>query len=454
MKILLTTHQFFPEFSSGTEVLTFDTAKEFQRSGHKVSVFTGFPEKMELEDTSRFDSYIYEGLKVHRFRHAFVPMAEQTNLVELEYNNKLFAHYFREFLLKEKPDIIHVFHLARLSASAIDVCKELDIPIVITPTDFWFVCPMSQLRMPDNSLCSGSIRNNVNCLKHYVSVTQSPRIYSIIKKTPNWILDLVIWGINKGMLPSIWYFSFIKALSQRPSFLMSRMNQLDRVVYPTRLMGEILIKNGLSTEIMTYSPYGINLQNVERGINKGSAKKLRIGFMGTLYEHKGAHVLIKAIRSLPDCKDIEVKIYGRIEDFPVYVSELRALASGDGRISFCGTFPNAEIGEVFSGLDVLVVPSIWYENTPLVIYSAQAAGCPVIASNLGGMSEAVAHGENGLLFEPGDEKELATLINQLHENRALLGTLAKNARKPKSVAEYAGELLIIYDEIFKEKRIS
>jgi glycosyltransferase involved in cell wall biosynthesis len=50
-------------------------------------------------------------------------------------------------------------------------------------------------------------------------------------------------------------------------------------------------------------------------------------------------------------------------------------------------------------LDVLVVPSIWYENTPLVIYSAQAAGCPVIASNLGGIAEVKHHEDNGLLFK-------------------------------------------------------
>ena len=69
--------------------------------------------------------------------------------------------------------------------------------------------------------------------------------------------------------------------------------------------------------------------------------------------------------------------------------------------------PNESIGDVFSELDVLVVPSVWYENTPLAIYSAQEAGCPVIASNLGGMSEVIKHEKNGLLFEAGDFVGLA-----------------------------------------------
>lgn len=454
MKILLTTHQFLPDHASGTEVLTFDTAKEFQNAGHDVSVFTGFPAKVELDDNSRFDSYEYEGLSVQRFHHAFVPMAGQTNVVELEYNNQLFASHFREYLLKEQPDIVQFFHLSRLSASAIDVCSELGIPMVMTPTDFWFVCPMSQLRMPDNSLCAGSYHNEANCLKHYVHLTQSPEISNKIDKLPQWFLQMMILCIKNGLFAKKWFSPYVKALSQRPSFLMSRMNKLDKVVFPTQLMGKILKDNGLSPQIMTYSPFGINLKNIDRAPGKGSGEKLRLGFMGTLAEHKGAHVLIEAIRSLDSYKNIELKIYGNLADFPDYVSSLKKVVGADDRVNFCGTFPNAEIGAVFSGLDVLVVPSIWYENTPLVIYSAQAAGCPVIASNLGGMSEVVVHGENGLLFEPRDAAGLADLIRQLCEDRALLGTLSDNAKQPKPVDEYAQELLTIYEEVFEEKRQS
>ena len=79
--------------------------------------------------------------------------------------------------------------------------------------------------------------------------------------------------------------------------------------------------------------------------------------------------------------DVELKIYGGLEDYPQYVAAARA-AAGDPRITFCGTFANQEIGRVFAGIDVLVVPSVWYENTPLVISSAQQAGCPVIASDM------------------------------------------------------------------------
>lgn len=100
-----------------------------------------------------------------------------------------------------------------------------------------------------------------------------------------------------------------------------------------------------------------------------------------------------------------------------------------------------------ASIDVIIVPSIWYENTPLVIYSAQCAKRPVIASNLGGMSEIVRDGMNGLLFDAGNSKKLAELILKVYEDRELLNSLSRNINLPKSYHDYSLELLSIYDEL-------
>ena len=121
-------------------------------------------------------------------------------------------------------------------------------------------------------------------------------------------------------------------------------------------------------------------------------------------------------------------------------------------IRFCGVFPNEQIGKIFAKLDVLVVPSIWYENTPLVIYSAQEAGCPVIASNLGGMAEVVEHEKNGLLFEVGNVTSLAATIERLSGDRRLLRQLAANAVEPKSISDYVNELVTIYSNVLLEQQ--
>jgi glycosyltransferase involved in cell wall biosynthesis len=183
----------------------------------------------------------------------------------------------------------------------------------------------------------------------------------------------------------------------------------------------------------------------------GKSENLRLGYIGTLVEHKGVHLLIKAVRSLDSKEKVDLKIYGDPTHFPEYYQYLHKLVSGDKRIKFCGTFPNDRIGNIFSELDVLVVPSVWYENTPLVIYNAQAAGCPVIATDLEGMSEVIDNEVNGLLFEKDDIRGLSEAIFRLANDRSLLLKLSQNARRPKSISEYVAETEKFYLKIINKK---
>lgn len=450
MRVLLTTHVFLPDYSSGTEVLTFNTGRELQLLGHEVEICCGFMTRPGLADSERFDTYVYEGIRVHRFLHDAAPMGEQTNVAEAEYNNLFFARWFRGYLKKFRPDIVHFFHLGLLSASVIDVCHEFGVPMVMTPTDFWLICPNNQLRLPDNSLCKGPDRDSVNCMRHAVSNNQPPRAAKVFNCLPHSAVAIMIWCINHGAFSGFWFSPMVRALHQRAGFLRERMNKLDRVIVPTRLMEEMLVTNGLSQHKVVFSRFGICLTHEAR--EQDVAGKIRIGFIGGLSEHKGAHLLITAVRRMPKIVSLELRVYGRSDLNQDYFEKLLRLADSDQRIRFCGTFPNESIGKIFAELDVLVVPSIWYENTPLVIYSAQAAGCPVVASNLGGMAEVVEHEKNGLLFEAGDVAGLARAIERLACDRKLLQQLAANAIKPKSISDYVSELQTVYNQVLMERR--
>jgi glycosyltransferase involved in cell wall biosynthesis len=456
LRILLMVHQFVPDYVAGTEVLTFHTAQELRARGDQVTVFTAYPSAQGINDEDRFDEYEVEGIPVVRFRHNHVPMGGQTNTQEAEYNNVFVGKYLRRNLLQEvRPDVVHFFHLARISASAIDACRAFGIPMVLTPTDFWFVCPTSHLRLPDNSMCPGPDRNSVNCLRHLVALHQPEGTRSKVDAMPDWALGLAIRGINQGWVPG-WFAQPVQVLSRRAEFLRERMNAVDRVLAPTRLMETTLKRNGLSAEKVAFSPYGIKPAALS-AVSRTASPNLRVGFIGTIYEHKGPHLLVQAMQKLLG-RPVELKIYGRTDEFPEYTESLRQMAAGDSRIQFCGTFPNTEIGRVFSELDVLVVPSIWYENAPLVIYSAQAAKCPVIASNLGGMSEVIQHEVNGLLFTPGDVAGLARAIERLLLDRDLAKQLSDRSRPPRSIAQYVTQLKDVYQELiakpFKSELLS
>ncbi len=452
MKLLLTVHQFYPDSTGGTETLTLDTAKELRRQGHEVTIFAGFHTKRPLQDEERFDSYEYCGFRVERFYHHRVPMGQQENIAEAEHNNTFFGEHFTSYLKRVRPDVVHFFHMLRMSASMVEACYRLDVPTVMTPTDFWLVCPTIQLLLPNNSLCAGPDVNSVNCLRHIVSLSQPRSIDSVFSIAPDWLVARTVQAVRRMPRVAKGPISHIQALVHRPDFLRSCFRKIDRVLVPSRILERTLKQNGYVSDNMVVSPYGIDLSHsYSERVFGSNDRRLRLGFIGTLYKHKGAHVLIRAIRSLPQSEAVELKVYGDTGQFPAYVQELKQVAGSDSRIEFCGTFPNSQIGAILASLDVLVVPSIWYENTPLVIYSAQAAGCPVIASNLGGMSEVVRHNDNGLLFAPGDASELASMIAQLARNRERVRQLSKT-NKPKSISDYAKELTQVYADIVRQKR--
>jgi glycosyltransferase involved in cell wall biosynthesis len=261
----------------------------------------------------------------------------------------------------------------------------------------------------------------------------------------------MIWGINNGMFARQWFAPLVKALYERPAFLEKQMNRLDRMIVPSKLMRSILVEHGLKEDKVVFCPFGINFMPADTMLPSEANVPLRIGFVGTLAEHKGAHVLIDAIRQIPREHAIEVLLYGILMDYPDYAEKLKAAAGDDPRIKFCGTFPNSEIGRVFAALDVLVVPSVWHENTPLIIYTAQAAKCPVIASDHDGIAEIVHHGKNGLLFPAGDALALAHLIDSLYMDPSILKQLAANSEPPRTISEYVSDLEKVYREVLSER---
>jgi len=172
------------------------------------------------------------------------------------------------------------------------------------------------------------------------------------------------------------------------------------------------------------------------------SKKVRFGFVGSIIPSKGVHVLIDAFKRVSS-EDAELRIHGAgysFEGYEDYEKEMRSMARGDGRITFAGPFDNTRVGEVFAEFDVLVVPSIWYENSPLTIHEAALAGAPVIASDIGGMAEFVRDGVNGATFRTGSARHLAAKMAMFVKDRGLLVRLRPDAGMVKTVEENAEEL--------------
>lgn len=450
MKILYTTHQFLPDYSAGTETLTYSTAKEMSRRGHEVCVFTGYPVKRTGETPHRFDRYEYDGISVDRFFHSNTSSIRPVNPMEAEYNNLLYADFFRGRIEEIKPDLVHFYHLQRLSASPIDVCRDMGIPTVYTATDFWLVCPTNQLLLPDYAPCLGPDPVTVNCVRHLAAISRGEKIRSLLDRLPDRLMAILIrWIRHTAFWSGKSLFPLVRALAARPVYMAERMNRIGRVLVATRFMAEALHRHGLERKRIHHIPFGIDHTPITRVSAKGTQQHLRIGFIGTLSYHKGAHVLLEALRSLPPEMALKVKIYGQLDQFPQYATTLQSMAGDDHRIAFCGPFPTADIGVIFLDLDVLVIPSLWYENSPLILSYAQAAKVPVVATASEGMKEAIADGENGLLFRKGDAQGLADMIRMLCNDRPMVQYLSDHARNPKSICAYVDEVEQIYADVIR-----
>lgn len=453
IRITLAVHQFVPDFVAGTEVLTYTVAKELQRRGHEVEVWTAFPDVRALVPDDRFDQYAYQGIPVFRYHFSREIVSREQNLVEAEYYNHFFKARFAQYLEARRPDLVHFFHFSRLSASPIDACAEQGVASVFTPTDFWFLCPLNQLRLPDNSPCSGPDGHAVNCLRHVTAITQPAPIRTVVRLSPIWLLRAAIWMSQNLWWPMRAFPSHVKALTQRPGRLLGLVAKVDRILAPSRLMEHFLLESGLDPARIRFAPYGVRMASGSLPQMQRKDAPLQLGFVGSMAEHKGPHVLIQAVHALPRDMQVALRMYGDLDVSTEFGLEAKKLAAEDNRIELCGTFPNDRISEVMASFDVLVVPSMWYENTPLVVYSAQAAGIPVVASNVPGLSEVIQDGVNGLLFEMGNSPALAAVITRLVVEAGLVETLARQAISPRSVEDHVDQLEAVYEELlFKRGR--
>jgi glycosyltransferase involved in cell wall biosynthesis len=149
-----------------------------------------------------------------------------------------------------------------------------------------------------------------------------------------------------------------------------------------------------------------------------------------LTPYKGADVLLDAVTLIPEAiwGDAVLMIYGgNLERQPASYREkfARLVERAGDRVRFCGAYTNAEMPRLMQSVDWVVVPSIWWENSPVVIQEAFFHGRPLISSNIGGMAEKIADGRNGLHFRVGSAEDLAHRMGQALTQPALWDRLRR-----------------------------
>lgn len=427
MKIVIAVHHFPPRYTSGAELRAYRTAAWLRDHGYDVYVVcveaidAGNGHSLTVKDDA------YDGLPVRRLSFN---LAAAPHPFRWAYDNPWIGGHLRGYLAELVPDLLHLISGYIMSGSTLRAAMDLRIPTVVTLTDFWFLCPRITLLRSNGQLCAPPF-DPVTCAR---CLGEERRRYRLPGRIAPGLMN-VFWRLQKTQ---------IRNVEARMTFLRQTLNQVDAIISPSQFLRSIFIEAGVKPERIIFSRQGRDFPGLTpEMLKKTPSSGLRVGYIGQIARHKGVHVLFEAVRRMPDVP-LSVRAYGDTTPFPEYTACLHRLIAGDERLELAGVYRRQEVSRVLRELDVIVVPSLWYENSPNVILEAFAHRTPVVASNLGGMAEMVRDGENGLLFAPGDANDLARQLRRLLDDPRLLSALCAGIGPVTSVAQEMDELEEIY----------
>ena len=442
MKILQVVHGFPPYNFGGAEVYAYNLSREIA-SRHKVAIFHRIndPGRREYSVKHRASG----NLEIFTINNTF----RQYSSFEMTYKNSIIAKKLGLVLDHVHPDIVHIQHLLYLSIQIVDEIKKRNIPIIFTLHDYFLICPQGQLFKNNTSLClNGQCHTScLDCVYHQLSIKKYVfYMYYLLEK---YFRGLLIRPLKQIYLNACRCFSnkanLINLIEDRKRFINDACKKVDLFIAPSNFLKERFIQAGIPKNRMIHLDYGFDAEMFKMYCKVGSGK-LRFGFIGNMIPAKGLHLLVRCFNKIENA-NVELKIYGQQNSYKgilvKYRQNIEKLAK-NSNIKFMGSFDNKDISNVFSEIDVLIVPSVWYENSPLVIHEAFLAKTPVIAADIGGIPELVKDNINGLLFRPNDVEDLYKKIQLFIDDPGYVKRLERNITNVKTIRENADELEGLY----------
>lgn len=442
MRILLITSFFPPTQTAGTEKRTLGYALSLQKLGHQVQVICAGRWNEDAEYWNGYTDETYQGVPVRRV-HLNWTLAPDPN--RYLYENPIAQDHIIAWMMDWKPDVVHITSCVTMSAGVIQSARDLGIPVVLTLTDFWFICPRINLVRPDGSLCDGQTTAS-DCLSCMLAET---RIYQGLRRAlPLPVVMTILTAASRH--PSLSRQRGLRGMAlnmeHRKAYLAQLLQMADIVTAPSKIVSE-LVKNALPhPQTIHVIHSGHDLSQLKPLPPKTHGHPVRIGYIGQIIPVKGVHTLIAAFESADfGTGEAELVIFGDPTKEPAYFQQLEGLTKKNtAAINFAGAFPHQRLGEALAEIDVLVVPSLWHENNPRVIQEAFACRTPVIASDVGGISEFIEHDKCGLLFERGNVDDLAEQLRRVVDEPALLQRLQAGIPPVRSIEDEISEFEEIY----------
>lgn len=395
MKILQVIHGYPMRYNAGSEVYT-QTLCQGLAQRHTVSVFT------REEDAFAPDARLRVERDPDDPRIALYLVNNPRN--RDRYRVPGIDRRFAQVLDLAAPDLVHVGHLNHLSTSLLAEAAVREIPILYTLHDYWLMCPRGQLMQmfpadPEDLWAACDGQDDCKCAERCYA-----RYYS--GAPDEHAADCAYWTDWVG---------------RRMAHIRELAELVDLFIAPSRYLLERYRDDfGLPASKLVYLDYGFDRARLA-GRQREPGEPFTFGYIGTHIPAKGIQDLIAAFGAVRG--EARLRIWGRPRGQDT--EALKAMTQGlpaplAQRIEWLTEYRNRDIvREVFDRVDAIVVPSVWVENSPLVIHEAQQARVPVVTADAGGMTEYVRHDVNGLLFRHRSPASLTERMQQLIDDPAL-----------------------------------
>jgi glycosyltransferase involved in cell wall biosynthesis len=416
MRVLHVIHQYLPNAIGGTEVVTHGLARGLQARGHAAAVFVPRPGGAPglTHDT-------YDGVPLYR---AGASWRDIVGRARASFGDAPVERAFAWALDDFRPDVVHFQHLAGLPLALVRQTQAAGIARVFTLHDYWAVCANAQLLTNyDQTVCAGP-KLWLNCARCAAARVRQP---------------LALLGA-----PVLAPLFGIHSRNVRQA-----LDCMDALVAPTAFVRDLAAAHGLPVAKMRVIEHGVEIAPVRRRA-QDVRRPLRFVYLGALAWQKGVHVIVAAARDL-DAARATLTIYGDPLAFPEYVERLKDEAGP--AVHFAGRLERHEVAAALVEGDVLLVPSLWYETSALVIQEAMACGLPVVASALGALPERIRPGVDGLLLPPGDVVAWRETMIDLAARPERIAALRQGIGPPRTLAEQVSDMEALYYAVVGEHEV-
>ncbi len=325
---------------------------------------------------------------------------------------------FKAILVSQNVRLVSFHHFLNFGVNTLRaMAAETKIPFVVTLHEFLSICNHhgQMVTRPGRRLCPQA--TEVACATCFPEHTRQQ--FKLRREL-----------IGAALLPAAGYIS------------------------PSHFLADRMVAWGLPREKFVVIENGLRVLPPRQDRVRAEGSRWNFGYFGQITPFKGADTLLDTIELLAKQPGIEKKIrinvHGNIiGQEPDFVTRFNTLLDGHAFAQYLGPYDNADVHSLMSACDYILVPSTWWENSPVVIQEAYAAGRPLICTGIGGMAEKVPSRRSGLHFRLKDGADLARVMSEAADE-VLYKALCSNIPAVSDQSSMAANYLATFTQLLTQ----